>query len=165
MDYHRTIGHKLRVINKEIRNNMEEKKAANGDDLTPMQRWTIGFLYDHQSEEIYQRDIEDVFSISRATASNILTLMEKKELIIRVSVKHDARLKKIMLTEKSSKIMKQVERDVNEMESRLLSGMTEEEAEQFQGYLDRIIQNLGGERECEPTRCSGSKECKAHVKK
>ena len=148
MDHQNTLGHKFRIINKEIRNNMEEKKIANGDDLTPMQRWTIGFLYDHQGEKIYQRDIEELFSVSRATASNILFLMEKKGLIERISSEQDARKKQVLLTEKSRKMMCQVEKDVREMEEKILSGMTQEEEAQFRNYLDRVIQNLGGEVDC-----------------
>lgn len=148
MNHQNTVGHKLRVINKEIRNNMEEKKVANGDDLTPMQRWTIGFLYDHQGEEIYQKDIEELFSVSRATTSNILSLMEKKGLIERTQVEHDARRKCLRLTENSKKMMHQVEQDVREMEERILLGMTEKEKKQFHEYLDRVIQNLGGEVDC-----------------
>ena len=55
---------------------------------------------DHADTEIYQKDIEQEFKVSRATASNMLQLMERKGLIVRESVSCDARLKKISLTRK-----------------------------------------------------------------
>ena len=74
--------------------------------------------------------------------------MEKKGLIERISSEQDARKKQVLLTEKSRKMMCQVEKDVREMEEKILSGMTQEEEAQFRNYLDRVIQNLGGEVDC-----------------
>ncbi len=47
-----------------------------------MRRWTLGYLNDHADTEIYQKDIEQEFKVSRATASNMLQLMERKGLIV-----------------------------------------------------------------------------------
>ena len=87
-----TIGYKVRLLHNQIHKNMEAKRMENEDNLTGMQRWTLGFLKDHSDCEVYQKDIEEAFSISRATASNMLGVMERKGLIKRVAVSHDARL-------------------------------------------------------------------------
>lgn len=71
------------------------------EQITRMHHWIIDYLYEHRDEDTYQRDIESEFHISRSTTSNILSLMEKKELIQRLSVESDARLKKVVLTEKA----------------------------------------------------------------
>ena len=83
-----------------------------------MQRWTLGFLKDHSDCEVYQKDIEEAFSISRATASNMLGVMERKGLIKRVAVSHDARLKRLVLTDKAAALLDGAERDIQEMEAR-----------------------------------------------
>ena len=44
------------------------------------------YLNDHADTETYQKDIEQEFKVSRATASNMLQLMERKGLIVRESV-------------------------------------------------------------------------------
>lgn len=164
MDHSKTIGHKLRIINKEIKAQMGEKSQRNHDDLTAMQHWVLGFLQDHQEQEIYQRDIEEAFSISRATASNMLGLMEKKGLIERVSVEQDARLKKILLTEKTECMMEQTEQDIREMEALLVKGMSQKEVEVFCRCLDMVAENLGVDFKGDPPRCCGRKRKIPHDK-
>ena len=51
--------------------------------------------------DLRQKDFEQQFNIRRSTASNILALIEKNGLIQRESVPYDARLKKIVLTDKA----------------------------------------------------------------
>lgn len=155
-----TVGYKIRLIHNQIHKRMEAKRQENeeGLTLTGMQRWTMGFLVDHEGEDIYQRDIEAAFSVSRATASNMLQVMERKGLIKRVSVEHDARLKKLLLTEDARSMLERVERDVNEMEQMLIKGMTKEEVAVLMGYLDWIIGNLDINQENCHTRCSENRK-------
>lgn len=155
-----TVGYKIRLIHNQIHKRMEAKRQENeeGLTLTGMQRWTMGFLVDHEGEDIYQRDIEAAFSVSRATASNMLQVMERKGLIKRVSVEHDARLKKLLLTEDARSMLERVERDVNEMEEMLIKGMSKEEVAVLMGYLDRIIGNLDINQENCHTRCSENRK-------
>lgn len=166
MNRNETIGLKLRLIHNQIHKIMEAKRRANeGEGLTSMQRWTLGFLKDHEGEDIYQRDIEAEFSVSRATASNMLQLMERKGLIGRVAVEHDARLKKVVLTERASRMMDQAHLDIKNMEARLTQGMTEEDIRQLQTYLNLMMQNLGVEDEGEATRCCGKIDEQHKIKK
>ena len=139
------IGYKLRLLHNQIHNHMEYQKQQNESDtgeLTRMQRFTIGFLYRNSEKEIYQKDIEAEFAISRATASNMLSLMERKGLLVRESVEHDARLKRLVLTELSKKMYRQVEQDIRNTELLLTRGLCEEDRIQLHQYLDLMIQNL-----------------------
>lgn len=117
-----TIGYKIRLLHNQLHKNMEAKREENEDNLTGMQRWTLGFLKDHADREVYQRDIEEAFSVSRATASNMLAVMERKGLIERAQVSHDARLKRLVLTDKAAALLDGAERDIREMEARLTAG-------------------------------------------
>lgn len=153
------VGYKIRLIHNQIHKDMEAKRQANEEEfaLTSMQRWTVGFLKEHEKEEIYQRDIEAEFQVSRATASNMLSLMERKGLIERLSVEHDARLKQLVLTEQGRAIMERAESDVNEMEDRLMQGFSEDEVRQLCGMLDRVLENIGVNQKHAP-RCCGEDE-------
>lgn len=128
---------------------MEAKRMQNEDDLTGMQRWTMGFLSAHKEQDMYQKDVEAEFSVSRATASNMLAVMERKGLIERVSVEHDARLKKLVLTEKAECMLQRAEEDIRKQEAQLVKGMSEEEVENLHKLLDKLIVNLGIEEESE----------------
>lgn len=150
-----TIGYKMRLIHNQVHKMMEAKRKENEGDLTPMQCWTIEFLKEHEGQEMYQRDIETAFSVSRATASNMLSVMERKGLIERHSVEHDARLKKLVLTEKSKEMIERAERDVSGMEEMLTRGMSDAEILCLKKSLNRILSNLGVDQET-TTRCCGS---------
>ena len=142
------IGYKMRLIHNRIHKQMEAKRQVNEGDITGMQRWTVGFLKDHDGTDIYQKDIEQEFKVSRATASNMLRVMERKGLITREAVSCDARLKKIVLTEKARAMAERAKRDVKEMEDRIVAGFSEEEILLLKSYLDRIMENIGVTDEC-----------------
>lgn len=160
MVHHDTIGYRIRLIHNQIHKQMEAKRLKNEGNLTGMQRWTMGFLRSHKDRDIYQRDIEAEFSISRATASNMLATMEKKGLIRREAVAHDARLKKLVLTEHAERMVDQAEQDVKEMEEHLVMGMTEEEIQTFRRLLDHVLENLSVQKPDDTTRCCGSEKVK-----
>lgn len=139
------IGYKLRLLHNQLHNRMEYKTKqceCVQEGLTRMQRFTIGFLCRHSEEEIYQKHLETEFAISRATASNMLSVMERKGLITREPVAHDARLKQIVLTERAKNLNRQIEEDIRETEILLTKGMSEKDKQQMHSYLDMMILNL-----------------------
>lgn len=139
-----TIGYKIRLIHNQIHKRMEEKKLENEKEpLTGMQRWTLGYLSEHEGQAVYQRDIEEAFKISRATASNMLSVMERRGLIERQPVEHDARLKKIVMTDLACTMTQKANRDVKEMETLLQQGLSQEDIVHLKKYLDIILKNLG----------------------
>ena len=163
MRHEDNVGYKMRLIHNRIHKQMEAKRIENEGNITGMQRWTLGFLNDRADTEIYQKDIEQEFKVSRATASNMLQLMERKGLIVRESVSRDARLKKISLTEKAKNMVAKSDADIREMEQLITKGFHKEETEQLKHYLDRIMENIGVTEDGCCGRCkSGAKEKKNH---
>ena len=142
------VGYKLRLLHNQLHNHIEHQKEKNEymiSDLTRMQRFTIGFLYHHSDKDIYQKDLETEFAISRATASNMLSVMERKGLIKREPVAHDARLKKLVLTEPAMKMHRQIQHDIMETERLLTEGLSEDDKQRLHRYIDIMIQNLVGD--------------------
>ena len=66
----------------------------------------------------------------------------KRQLICRVPVEYDARLKKIVLTEYAQEIRKQIGAQIERAEAQMTEGFTQEELERFFGYIDRMCANL-----------------------
>ena len=100
------------------------------EQLTGVHGWLIHFLYD-QTEPVYQRDIEKRLCIRRSTVTATLNRMEKNGLIVRESVPEDARLKRIVLTEKAISLHNDVEKEISM-----------EDLEQFQKTLQVMCKNL-----------------------
>ena len=142
-----SIGYRMRLIHNCINKHMEAKRHANEDDVTGMQRWILIYLKKQGEKEIYQKDIEQEFRVSRATASNMLQLMERKGLITRETASCDARQKKLMLTPEARKLLDRAEQDIYEMEARIQEGFSEEEKKKLREYLDRIMKNIGVKEE------------------
>lgn len=155
-----TIGYKIRLLHNQIHKRMEAKRQENEKEpLTGMQRWTLGFLRDHDGEDIYQKDIETEFSVSRATASNMLAVMERKGLLQREAVAHDARLKKLVLTEKARALVDRSEQDMRDMEALLSKGLSETEIKNLKKYLDQMLLNLDVDITCPGNSfCGGMKK-------
>ena len=74
------------------------------DGLTRAQGQIIRYLCENRENDIYQRDIEAALGSRRSTVSVLLSSMEAGGFIERQSVDYDARLKKIVLTEKAVKL-------------------------------------------------------------
>ncbi|MBR2448353.1 MAG: MarR family transcriptional regulator [Clostridia bacterium] len=137
------IGFKVRILANLLKRDIEKSKCELGIELPKgINGWAISYFFDNSDKDIFQKDFENEFSIRRSTASNILKTMEQNGFIKRESVESDARLKKIVLTEKAINIHKSVLRSINEREERLRKGLTAEEAETFLKITDKLIANM-----------------------
>ena len=112
------------------------------DEMTGTHGWAIGYFYHNRHKDIFQKDFEKEFDIRRSTASNILSLMEKNGLIKRQSVPDDARLKKIILTEKAVEIHNEIEASFDKMEKDISEGISQDEMEAFLLTVDKIRKNI-----------------------
>lgn len=115
------------------------------ESVTGNNGWIIAFLADNADREIFQKDIEEHFTITRSTTSKVLSLMEQKGLIRRMAVSQDARLKKIELTDKAHDIRKIMLDDREKLENTLMKGFTEDEAELLVNYLKRMKENISNQ--------------------
>ncbi len=141
----RTLNNEIRrCLDKIMRGGAELDIPGEHDNITCTNRWIIAHLYASELEGrcVYQRDIEKEFGITRSTASKVLILLEKKGYVKREGVSHDARLKKLILTDKSRDISRAMHESAVEMEQSLIDGFTKEELDTLRGYLDRVQKNL-----------------------
>ena len=118
-------------------------QAAGNREISLMNLWVVDFLFDNQDREIFPRDIEEEFSITRATASKMLNLMETKELIARKRVEGDGRMKQIVLLPGGFRLQKEAVRVRNRMEEQICRNLTPKEREQFQMLSRKILAGMG----------------------
>jgi len=93
-------------------------------------------------QDIIQKDLEGWFNIRRSTATEILKRMEQKELIIRIPVEYDKRIKKIILTDKARKICKENYNRILKTEKKLARGFSEEELCILERLLKKVENNI-----------------------
>ena len=134
------IGKFVKIIN-----NMLDSKA-NRDfrkwDLTCSQHAIIAYLFDHQSVETTQRDLEETFSLKNPTVTGLLNLLENKGMIQRVTNPKDRRSNIIKLTEKSLSLEKQLTASRKMAEDAILKGFTPDEKQQLESFMRRLMDNI-----------------------
>lgn len=110
-------------------------------DFSGSQGRTLQFLL-AQNEDIFQKDIEEEYSIRPSTATELLKQMEKNGLITREPVAYDNRLKKIVLTDKALMYRKQVVDDLSALEKSLIKDIPEEKLNIFFEVIEKMMDNL-----------------------
>lgn len=111
-------------------------------DLTAQQFETIMFLYKHNDKTINQKDIEEYFKITAATASGILKRLELKGYIKRNVCPNDSRFKEIILTPIGEDVQDRIRARMDKNDKALINGFSEFEYDELIGYLKRIIDNV-----------------------
>ena len=86
--------------------------------------------------------MEQRFCIRRSTASRTLKHLEDQGLVQRLPVERDARLKRLVLTDKAQAIHQQIQRGIRDTEEQLTAGMTAQEVEQFLALAAKLRANL-----------------------
>ena len=114
-----------------------------GLGITAIQSRVIYYILEHGREgPVFQRDIEQVFSMSRSTATGILQQLEKKEFLRRESVSTDARLKSLVPTEQAAHLDAQMRVCLRQTDEVLTRGLSEGQIQLFKEIAAAMVQNL-----------------------
>ena len=137
------IGWHIKVISNLIKREVGNYGCEkNPDELTGNNMFIIGYLAKNEENDIFQKDLEEIFSVRRSTMSAIILRMEKKGFLTRESVARDARLKKLVLTEKGKKIHEMIESRITDTEEKLAAGLSEDEKRLLFVLLEKLRHNL-----------------------
>lgn len=135
----------IRILANHLKRNLDSA-ASKGPlkNITGTQIQIIGYIHHAAKSDVFQKDIETKHAIRRSTATGILQRMEKNGLITREPVEYDARLKKIVLTEKALIISRQAKYNLSGLEEQLTKDISAEELETFRSVIRKMQNNLGG---------------------
>lgn len=109
---------------------------------TPTQIQIIDYLIEHQEEEIFQRDLENVLQLRRATVSGVLKTMEKNFFIERVTSSMDARIKKIVLKDSALKVFEETKQRFQMISEFVCEGISNRDLEVFCRVIEQMQKNL-----------------------
>lgn len=139
----RNIGAQLRIVTNLIKRAINNRIQALGPDTPPgLQGFLIGYLHERRDRDVFQRDLEAEFKVRRSSATGVLQLMEKNGLITRVPVDYDARLKKIVLTEKAIQYHDRIADCIRTVEAHVSQGLTQGEKDELFAVMNKIKRNL-----------------------
>lgn len=137
------INTELRILSRNINNyfiNYGNRKKL--DKMTGSGGWIISYIAENYNRDVFQRDLEKEFDITRSTASKNVDLLVENGFIEREPVDYDARLKKLVLTEKAMEVLKIMRNDRATLEDQMLKGFSDEEKKQLRVFLKRLSSNL-----------------------
>lgn len=136
-----TVGRSVGMLSNLIRRHFSTFSFH--DTLSGAQGKTLHFILVRGSEgDVFQKDVEEEYSLRPPTATKLLKDMEKNGLIRRETVPYDARLKRIVATEKALQYQELIRESLEETESRLTSGISEEDLDTFFRVIRQMIRNM-----------------------
>ncbi len=128
-----------RLIIKKILN---ESKKNNQPHFSQVQIKIIKYLLKNQDKKVFQRDLEKVLGLRRSSISGILQTMEKNNLIKRIDVIEDARIKEIILTKEAKIKNKKMKEKFKNIQNTIEKNISKEDLETFLKVTKQIKENL-----------------------
>ncbi len=133
------------IKGKELNNDKLENKKITIPSSTQMQ--ILEYILEHIDEDVYQKELEDVLNLRRATVSGVLQTMEKNNLIKRETDTVDTRTKKIVLNDEAKKMFLRGKVKVQEIEKIAIKGISSEELNIFINVIEKMKDNINNQNE------------------
>lgn len=95
-----------------------------------------------QNNDVFQKDIEEEFSLRPPTATELLKKMENNGLIYREAMASDARMKRIVVSEKALQYKDMVIADITALEDELTKDISQNELAVFFRVIEKMLDNI-----------------------
>ena len=109
---------------------------------TPTQMQIISYILKRGKENVYQKDLEDVLKLRRATVSGVLGTMEKNNLIKRIINENDTRSKKIILNASLEASLKKHINEIAKWEKKIVKDISKEDMTTFIKVVRQMKKNI-----------------------
>ena len=129
------IGNKLFNINKD---NLISKYPS------PLQYAICNYLDNNNDRDIYQKDLQEEFHISKAAISDVVNSMEKKNIITRIPSSIDGRLNKIIMTDFGIECFSKIKSNNNKFNNKLSDCLSDDEANTFISTINKLKNYIEG---------------------
>lgn len=135
------LGLEIRILANMIYNraNQITMKAEN---LSIHQCWILQYLLETGEKTVYQKDIEQLFSIKRSTANQMLRALEMRNYIQRTVSAEDARKNVLTVTEAGAGAYRRLSKDLYQLMLKLHGDIPGDELAQFQSTLRKLWHNM-----------------------
>ncbi|MEZ3461783.1 MAG: MarR family winged helix-turn-helix transcriptional regulator [Lachnospiraceae bacterium] len=135
------LGLEVRILSNLIYNRLNQMTVET-ENLTVHQCWILQHLTENAGKEIYQKDIEQLFSIRRSTANQMLRTMESRGYIRRIVSEEDARRNVLTVTQEGITACGHLVENMYQFMKKLHGEIPKAELEQFQGTLRKLWHNI-----------------------
>lgn len=137
----RRVLYQIKSLEKSILRHNKEKSIKD-KEITTTQMEILLYIFKNEDKDIYQKELENVLNLRRATVSGVLQTMEKNNLITRITDAEDTRTKKIILNEETRNIFLKQLKQFDEIEKVIVDGISEKELEVFFEVIQKMKNNV-----------------------
>lgn len=109
---------------------------------SPTQIRIIDYILNNDRKPVYQKDLETVFNLRRATISEVLKTMEKNNMIVRTVSNYDTRTKEIKLSESTKKVFDNYKVKLLELENIVTKDISDDELNVFSLLIAKMKENI-----------------------
>lgn len=104
----------------------------------------ILYLFNHQDECVYQKDIGTALKINKVSITEHLDYLESEDFVVRIADKKDKRRKQICLSKKSINKMNEFENALKNINEKTINGISKNDLKHFEDILNKMEENLRG---------------------
>jgi MarR family transcriptional regulator, lower aerobic nicotinate degradation pathway regulator len=120
-----------------------------GFDITPIQYAAL--LAIKKKPGIVNTQLADVVALDRSTIGELISRLERRGLVTRAKTSSDLRVKKISITTRGEKLLRDVESAVNRTQDKIMAPLPRMQRGQFKTMLARMV-HLNNEYSRAPLR-------------
>ncbi|MDD6728839.1 MAG: MarR family winged helix-turn-helix transcriptional regulator [Eubacteriales bacterium] len=135
------LGLEIRVVSNLIYNKMNQL-AMEAENLTVHQCLILQYLSQNSEKEVVQKDIEELFSVRRSTANQMLKTLAERGYIKRTVSREDSRKNVLSATEKGLDASTHLTQDMYSFMKKLHGDIPKAELEQFESTLYKLWHNI-----------------------
>ena len=95
-----------------------------------------------QTGDVFQKDVEEEYSLRPSSATQLLQKMEREGLIRREAMPGDARRKRIVVCHKGLAYKDAVMEDIRALEAELTKGVDPDDLETFLRVMEQMLKNI-----------------------
>ena len=132
------------MLIKQIHDGLEKNanNALRDDNITMTQIGTLIELSSAPKRELTLKELEKRLHVAQPTAAGIVSRLEDKGLVEGLAGREDKRVKIVRITESGLNCCVKADTKMHQAEEQLLDGFSEEEKENFNNYLERVLNNI-----------------------
>lgn len=109
---------------------------------SPTQMRIIDYILECGDNPVYQKDLETIFNLRRATISEVLKTMEKNNMILRIVSKDDTRTKEIKLSKEAKELFDFHKKKLLELEDIITKDINVNDLEVFSKVISKMKENI-----------------------
>ena len=109
---------------------------------TPTQFQIMEYMLNQGKDVVYQKELENVLGLRRATISGVLKTMEKNHFIKRMTDEDDTQVKRVVLESNAKKVLLKQKEKMKNIEKLLTKNISIKEQNEFIRILKKMQKNI-----------------------